>query len=200
MTENNIELEIRSEVISNKFKKLALDLGNRSKINSYHRRLSVMFLGSIDNAKLDLRVRINSKGRAEVVIKKGDYHIHDRLEFSQSIKKNQFLGFVKIFSTLGFDSKVTERENFVFYLNGSVTAVLVKAGSISYLELETMTNNADKNRDKKKLLNIMFELELSPLNQNEFNNLCKRLNINSDWKFNVSSKNIKRLKSLLKKY
>ena len=55
-----------------------------------------MFLGEINKYNFDVRVRTNSKNEAEVVLKR-DFHTHDRIENSQKIERDQFMGIVNFF-------------------------------------------------------------------------------------------------------
>ncbi|KKQ21262.1 MAG: hypothetical protein US33_C0006G0012 [Parcubacteria group bacterium GW2011_GWC1_36_9] len=198
---NNIELELRAEVTPNQFEKLFIDLNKKIKLVSKTKRLSVMFLGKINKYNFDIRVRISSNGKVEIVAKKGDFHTHDRTENSQGITKGQFIGFVKILSLFNFKSKITERENFEFNLGNNTKLVLVKAGLIAYVEIEKMSNveNLDKNRSK--LLNVIRNFRLKLIkNDKEFNELCDRLTKYSDWTFDGSEDHVAKLTSMLDFY
>lgn len=199
--ENNIEVELRAEVSLNQLDGLLNHLKEKNKLISRAKRLSVMFLGDVNQVNFDIRVRISSSGNAELVVKKGNYHVHNRVESSQEIAKDQFIGIVKIFSLFGFQSKITERENFVFDLGDDITMVLVKAGSIAYVEVEKMSNNESTDDIRKRLLKILEDLQLKPIdNGNEFNELCDRLTKYSDWVFGGSTSDIEKLKKMLASY
>lgn len=199
--ENNIELELRAEVSLDQFDVLLSDLKKKQKLLSHTKRLSVMFLGTINQANFDIRVRISSDGKAELVVKKGDYHAHNRVEFSQEIKKDQFIGIVKVFSLFGFKAKVTERENFSFDLGNNTVMVLVKAGSIAYVEIEKMSHEKNINENKAKLLRIIDSFNLKLIdNGDEFNELCDRLTEYCDWIFDGAASHIEKLETMLKSY
>lgn len=198
---NNIELELRAEVTLDKFTKLLTDLNKKTKPLSHTKRLSAMFLGKINKSNFDIRVRINSGGRAELVIKKGDFHTHDRLEASQEITKNQFTGLVKILTLFQFQSKITERENYVFNLKDDITLVLVRTNSIAYVEIEKMSNAKNLKDNKQKLLKIISDYKLKLIKDGaEFNDLCNRLTKFSDWEFDGSKNHFKKLTFLLRSY
>jgi len=199
--ENNIELELRAEVSLDQLDALLSDLKKKQKILSHTKRLSVMFLGVINQVNFDIRVRISSDGKTELVIKKGDYHTHNRIEFFQEIKKDQFIGIVKIFSLFGFQAKVTERENFTFDLGDNTAMVLIKAGSIAYVEIEKMSHekNIDENRDELLRIINSFNLKLID-NGDEFNELCDRLTRYCDWVFDGTASHIEKLEMMLKSY
>ncbi len=199
--ENNIEVELRSEISLNQVDKLLNHLKEKNKLISRTKRLSVMFLGNINQVNFDIRVRINSDGNAELVVKKGDYHAHNRVESSQEITKDQFIGIVKLLSLFEFESKITERENFVFDLGDNITMVLVRADSITYVEIEKISNKKSADDVREKLLRRLRDLHLKPINNDEeFNELCDRLTKYSDRVFGGSINEIKELKKMLRSY
>lgn len=199
--EHNIELELRAEVSLDQFEELLANLNKKSRLLSHTKRLSVMFLGIIGKSDFDIRVRIGSDGKGELVVKKGNYHAHDRVESSQDISKNQFIGIVKIFSLFDFQSKVTERENFIFDLGKGITITLVKAGNIAYVEIEKMSHEKNIDENKFHLMDISKDFGLKLIdNDQEFNELCDRLTKYSDWPFNNSKDDIEKLEAVLKNY
>lgn len=198
--DKNIELELRSELTIDQFKNTFERLKNETKLVSQTKRLSIMFLGKVNKADFDIRLRIDNKKNAELVIKKGFFHAHNRIETSQKINKDQIVGFAKLFSFFGFNSKITERENFVFNIGQGIEIVLVKAGSIAYLEIEKMSSRKDIVKNKKRLLKILEDLKLKPIKKQAFNELCDRLSIYSDIKFNNSQKDFKKLEKILNNY
>jgi len=194
---NNIELELRAELSLEHLDEL---IGKFDKVERT-KRLSVMFLGKIGEAKYDIRIRIDSKNHAEFVVKKGDFHSHDRLEVSQKITKDQFIGMVKIFSLFGFQSKVTERENSIVEIENGIILSFVKAGSISYVEIEKMSNEENLEENKLKLLEIVEKYGLNLIkDETDFNELCGRLTKLSDWSFENSEEQLRKLTSLLESY
>ncbi|KKR83069.1 MAG: hypothetical protein UU28_C0004G0005 [Parcubacteria group bacterium GW2011_GWD2_40_9] len=54
--------------------------------------------------------------------------------------------------------------------------------------------------DKRKLLEILYNLKLKPINKIEFNELCDRLSKHSDWSFDGSKKHFKKLAGMLSAY
>lgn len=198
---NNIELELRAEVSLNQSEKILAELNKKNKLLSHTKRLSVMFLGEINRLNFDIRVRTSSDDKTELVIKRGDFHAHDRIEVSQKISRDQFIGIVKILSLFRFQSKVTERENFVFDLGNDITLVLVKAESIAYVEIEKISHDRNIEKNKAELLSIIENYKLELLkNGEEFNELCNRLTKYSDWMFDGSSRHINKLMAMLKSY
>jgi len=199
--EKNIELEFRAEISLKQFEKLLSNLRIEQKLIRHTKRLSVMFLGAINKTNFDIRVRISSNGESEVVVKKGNYHAHNRVECSQKIEKKQFIGMVKIVSLFGFKSKVSERENFVFDLGNNTSMVLVKAGPIAYVEIEKMSHKSNIRVNKINLLRIAESYGLKLIdNAGNFNELCDRLTRNCDWVFDGTSSHMEKLGMILKDY
>lgn len=196
----NIELELRAEIKNKDFKKILELLKNKGELISETHRLSVMFFGKNGKNVFDIRVRITN-GESEVVIKRGIMHSHDRVETSQAISKNQFMGMVKIFNQLGFDSKVGERETFNFDFGDGVIASLVSAKKISYIELEKMSSKVDidKNNEQLKIIANILGVKIIETSS-EFNDLCDRLDKNVDWNFLGTNSCYKKLETVLKKY
>lgn len=197
---NNIELELRAEIPHDDSEPLLRLLKKNYPLVSHSRRLTMMFIGRLNHSNIDIRTRIDSAGKSELVMKKGQFHSHDRIEISQQIDRGQMLGLVSIFSQFGLTSKVTERENFLFKLGNSVNLVLVRAGKISYVEIEKMSNNKNLDSNKKKLIEILSKYDLKPMNGEEFDELCKRLTKYSDWPFNGTVADFKKLKNLISQY
>ncbi|MBU6390141.1 hypothetical protein KGQ31_01175 [Patescibacteria group bacterium] len=164
------------------------------------RRLSVMFLGTIGGNNYDMRVRTDSSGKSEVVLKKGCFHGHDCEEYSVKISKEQIAPFIQMFSKLGFESKVTERVNEVYELPNGATLVWVKAKHISYIELEKMTDKINKRKDTEKLKIIMDNMEMREINKVQFDNICARLTREVDLVLKPGSADVKKISRMLKPY
>lgn len=198
---NNIELELRAEVSLDQFNQLLNRLNDEAKQISHTKRLSAMFLGKINESSFDLRARISSDGDAEIVLKKGDFHANDRIEISQRILKDQFIGHVKIFLLLEFKSKITERENFVFDMGNEIILSLVKAGEMAYVEIEKMSNPKNIKENELEILEIISNLGLELIDNNDqFYNLCARLDEHCDWEFIGSESHLEQLNSMLASY
>lgn len=198
--QRNIELELRAEVRKEEYNKLLSQLKKEYKLISHTKRLSVMYFGKIGGVPIDIRVRITN-GKAEVVVKKGSLHAHDRIELSQPINRSQFIGMVRLYSLFGFQTEVAERETYNFAMGRGVVFSLVKAGNIAYVEVEKMSGKLEVEKNKQQLLKILDTFKLKPIiRQKEFDKLCKRLSKYSDWSFNGSKRDLMRLRRLLMKY
>ncbi len=201
MERENIELEFRTEVESEKFDSFLNLLQKQSSHHSYVKRLSVMFLGKVSDCNFDIRIRIDSNNKAELVVKKGDFHSHNREENSQSVKgKDQFMGLVKIFSLFGFSSKITERENFDFVISDGLKVTAVRAKNICYLEFEKMSSKESLEKNESQVILFMKSMGLSPIDKRSFDDLCSRLGRDSDIVFSASTPDFLKLESLLKQY
>lgn len=197
----NIELEFRAEVPKRSFWRVLRKLRARGRLISKTKRLSVMYFGKIGKIEIDIRVRITN-GVSEVVIKRGSFHSHNRIEVSQLIDKSQFIGMVKLMTQLGFtDVKVGERETYNFDFGNGIIISLAKADSISYIEIEKMTTDLNQKNDKNELINLAQTLRIDLFeNRKEFIDLCHRLTAACDWRFNGSVEHYRKLEKLLNKY
>lgn len=194
----NIELELRAEILSKDFDTVLSKLKNNGEFISRANRLSVMFFGEYKNEFVDIRIRVTDK-ESEIVVKKGGLHSHNRIELSQKISNDQFMGMVRIISQLGFDSKVGERENWNFKFSDKIIVSLVKAGNLSYLEIEKMTDEINQYKDKKQLLGIAKKIDVKVIEDKKyFDNFCKRLFEAGDWKFNNTKEEYERIEESLR--
>ncbi|MBI3120150.1 MAG: hypothetical protein HYZ08_00885 [Candidatus Kerfeldbacteria bacterium] len=200
MQDTIIELEIRAEVDSRDLEKLKRHLDETGTLDSHTKRLSVMCFGRLGAESIDLRTRITN-GRCEVVVKKGSLGAHDRLEIAQDIASNQWMGFVRIFMQLGFPATIGERETMNYRLPGGVTASLVLAGSVSYIELEKISVRDDVGQHRRDLHAAAKQLGLQLLrSEAEFNALCHHLDETVDWSFSGSDADYIRLEQLFNTY
>jgi len=200
MRRETIELELRAEIHPQNYHNFKKRIESLATLHSHTKRLSVMLFGKTKNRKIDIRVR-TTNGVCEIVIKTGSFGSHDRIEISQGINKEQFVGMVKIFSQLGFAAEVGERETFNYSLPNNITISLVSAGDISYIEIEKMSSRADLDKNKKQLEEISDRLSLKLLqNEKEFNELCKRLSRRIDWPFLGTKKDYLKLSKLFGRY
>lgn len=200
MDEKAIELELRAEILLQNQELLKNRLVEIGTFHSHTKRLSVMYFGSFGAKKLDIRVRITN-GECEVVIKSGSFGSYDRTEVAQKISSAEFLGMVNIFTQFSFAMEVGERETLNYTLPDDITASLVSAGPISYIELEKMSSETDAEKNNKQLKQYADQLGLRLLkSEDEFNALCKRLAEKVDWPFHGTSEEYTRLKDLLNRY
>jgi len=196
MSINNIELELRAEVPVSILKKLQDKVSRVSRV----KRLSVMYFGNVNGHKLDIRVRINND-TAELVIKKGNLHASDRIEYAIPVNKDQFIKFVEVFSLFNFKTEVAEREIYDFDMGRNITLSFMKAGNIAYVEIEKMSSPATITKNYKELLNIAHEWKFNIIKtEKAFNSLCSRLSHSYDWSFSRSKDDFRRLRKLLRKY
>lgn len=198
--EHPIELELRAEIPLSDVETLKERLATAGDLHSHTKRLSVMYFGDMGQKKVDIRVRITNR-ESEVVAKFGSFGDHDRVEIAQPISLNQFIGFVKMFSQFGFESKVGERETFNYALPDDILASLVFTDGVVYLEIEKMSWPEQLEKNKQQLEKIADKLGVTLLrSEDEFDMLCKRLNESVDWPFNGLANDYKRLKEDLKRY
>jgi len=198
MNDKMIELELRAEISPDVVENIKRRLRKLGNPGSHTKRFSVMYFGMMDKKNIDIRVRVTN-GDCEVVIKVGSYGAPDRIEITQLISMEQFIGFVKIFSQFGFTAKVGERETYNYLFPNDITISLVIAGTIAYIELEKMSFPQDVNNNTNELKIIASQLNLNLLNsERQFDELCKRLDEKIDRSFSGSMKDYKIIKKILK--
>ncbi len=182
----NKEIELRAEVSLEKLKDIEDKFSTLSLV-SLNERLSVIFLGNVNDKNVDIRIRVDSQKHAELILKIGDFHSHDRTEITQKIQPDQFMGLVNIFSKFGFSVKVMRRKTKrLFSKSEGYEVALVDAGKIAYVEIEKVIDTNDEviiNQEKNNLEKIMQNANLIPINKKQFDNLCDRLTKEVDWVF-----------------
>jgi adenylate cyclase class IV len=194
----NIELEIRAIIKKEEFDAIFKKLTKTGKLVSKTNRLSIMFYGTCGKNSFDTKVRITD-GKSEVVIKKGDFHAHDRTEYSQDIANSEFLNMVRIFSQFGFGAKVYERLTYNIQFPGDIMLSLAKAGNYSYLEIEKMTDKKSQGADKIILENIAKDLGVTLIKDGKaYYDFCDMLTEKVDWSFSGSKKDFLKLEKCLK--
>ena len=200
--EKNIELEIRAEISKEEFQSLFNQLKRKYRLVEEKDRMSVMFFGSMNEDRMDVRVRITN-GKAEVVAKKGDFHEHNRIEVAQDITPDQFIGLVKLVSLFNFEVnvKVGPRKSVDFNLGDGIIFSLADAGGkYFYIEIEKMTNREEEENDRNELDKIAKDLGLKIIGKEEFHDLCKRLDVEVDWEFLGKEEDYERLKKELNEH
>lgn len=196
----NIELELRAEVNLRQREKLISYLRARRVPFVRTRRLSVLFFGKTNGHEIDIRVRITN-GQAEVVIKKGGFHAHDRMELTQPIATEQFLGMVWLFEQLFTRIKVAERETVNYQLGRGMTIAVVRAGHIVYVELEKITDRGYYRRDYRRLTELAEKFGLTIIHSRRaFNELCDRLTTQVDWTFRPTARYHTKLARIFRRY
>lgn len=200
MYEHHIELELRAELSIEAKPTILQKLAELGTLHSETKRLSVMLFGTVNDTKLDIRIRVTN-GKCEVVSKAGDFGSHNRTEVSQSIEPEQFTGMVKLLSQFKFLTKVGERETKNYSLPNNITASVVSAGNICYVELEKLSTSDTESANKLLLEHIAEQLNITLIRtEDEFEALCKRLNDTVDWFFHYSDTDYQRLESALQNY
>jgi hypothetical protein len=195
-----IELELRAEISPENIPKIQEALTQLGQPQDLTKRLSVMMFGQVNNTPLDIRIRVTN-GKCEVVSKAGVFGSHNRTEAAAKILPNEFLSMVKVFSQLDFESKIGEREQQDFALPNGVTATIVKAQHLAYLELEKLSSLEHESSDLKLLEDLGKQLGLNFIaTEDEFQELISRLNTEVDWQFSHTTEDYTRLESLLDTY
>jgi hypothetical protein len=198
--ENNIELELRAEVKPDQYDRVHALLVTQGSPHSQTKRLSAMFFGVVQANTHDIRVRCTN-GSCEVVMKTGtSFNAHDRVEVSQNIQPDQFVGLAKMFAQFQFESKVGARETLNFNFPGGILASLVRAGGFTYLELEKMASQNSAEPIRQELAALLETFSLKAFTSETYSTFCNTLTGQVDWTFTGSPSDIQRLEVELAQY
>ncbi len=181
----NIELELRAPIPKKDFARVKNLVVKMGKTKDEQERLSLIFFGTMNGSKIDLRIRIDKKHKAQIVLKKGEFHAHNRIEKEILIEPKTFMPFAEMFGSLGLSGKIMERTTLRVQHKDKIEIALVSSGGISYLEVERICTKEQVEIYKKKLLEILNFLSLKPiLNKRDFDILCNTLSTETDTTFN----------------
>lgn len=199
-----IELEVRAELAANEIERVRATLKELSfRATKQTRRTMLMSFGQVGRIteddemnggfqETDIRCRITD-GHAEIVVKLGGVHAHDRREISTLVSPAALAQFARVIGSLNMFHKVGSRitENFV---REDITAAIVSSRSgLAYLELEKISDEEHADQDREELLKLADELEVSLLKDREtFMELCTRLTEQDDWRFDGSEEAVER--------
>lgn len=140
----------------------------------------------------DIRCRITN-GSAEVVVKLGGVHAHDRKEISTPIPPAMLPCFARVIGATNMFHKVGSRttENFV---RGSISAAIVSARSgLSYVELEKISDEAHAEADRLEVEALAQALGIALLDTREaYIAFCTRLTEQDDWTFRGTEEEVSR--------
>jgi uncharacterized protein YjbK len=194
----NIELELRAIIKEEDFSEILKKLKSRGKLVSKTNRLTVAFYGMCEKNNFAISVRITD-GKSEVVIKKGDFHAHNRTEYSQKITNNKFIKMTRIFSQLDFYGKVFDRTTYNYRFPNSIMVSLVTVSDYSYIEIEKMTNKKNEKKVRLELTEIADELGLKIIDTKKaYYDYCNMLTEKVDWRFFGTKKDFAKLERILK--
>ena len=197
-----IELEVRAEIQAREREEVAARLIQAGFIiqNVAHRTMLMSFgrIGRIaededrGTAETDIRCRITN-GEAEVVVKIGGVHAHDRKEMSTPIQPAMLPAFARVIGALNMFHKVGSRVT-TNYARERITASIVSSPSgLAYLELEKMSDETHAENDRKELTALAETLGVTLLADREaFMDFCTRLTKCDDWPFQGSESEIER--------
>lgn len=202
-----IELEVRGELHTADKDRVRANLLEQGfvKKDETHRTMLMSFgmIGRIpedeDYAKqnqqpqeTDIRCRITN-GQAEVVVKLGGVHAHNRREISTPVSPEVLGQFARVIGSLNMLHKVGSRttENFV---KDAITASIVSSKSgLAYLELEKISDETHAEQDKQELIALAQSLQVDLWHDREaFIKFCTRLTNQDDWRFYGTEEDVKR--------
>ncbi len=198
-----IELELRGELTSSQIDHVRESLLKQgfTKKNETHRTMLMSFgiIGRIVEdtdittpQETDIRCRMTN-GQAEVVVKLGGVHAHDRHEISTPVSQETLAQFARVIGSLNMLHKVGSRftQNFV---RDDITASIVSSRSgLAYLELEKMSDELHLEKDEQELNELAKTLDIHLWPDREaFIEFCTRLTNQDDWRFYGTEEDVER--------
>ena len=203
-----IELELRAELRPNQCDAVAAALVREGfLVRETARRTMLMSFGRIGRiaededqgvSETDIRCRITN-GNAEVVVKIGGVHAHDRKEISTPISAEALPAFARVIAALNMCHKVGSRTTHN-YVRGEIIASIVSSPSgLAYLELEKMSDEAHAEQDRNELTALAELLGVTLMPGREaFIDFCNRLTQQDDWRFQGSEEDVTRFMQEIK--
>lgn len=198
----NIELEFRARVLFEDYQKTKKYLEQNGVLKSQTQRLSIMTFNKIDGNEIDIRVRITN-GESEIVLKKGNFESHNRIEISQVLNKDQFMGMVKIISIIGSGLiKVGEQHTLNYDFGNDIIVSLITSGKVVYLEFEKISSDENIDQNTQEIMSHISKMGVQIIkNRKEFLELCEsRLRNGNDWIFENHEEDYLRLEQVFKRY
>ena len=146
----------------------------------------------IPDQETDIRCRITN-GQAEIVVKLGGVHAHNRQEISIPISPDQLGDFARVVGAFNMLHKVGSRttENFV---RGEVTvSIIFNKSGLTYIELEKMSDEIRAETDREELTQLAHELGITLWPGREaFMEFCTRVTEQDDWLFHGRNEDVQR--------
>lgn len=165
---NNIEVEIRSFISEEQYEKLLIFFKKEAKkfIEDYHET-------HYFDTKEDFRI-YKTNTHTILLLKKGKIHDDTREETELKLPKEDFEKTEKLFLDLGFKIKVKwYRKRFEFDWQEIKVCLDYTKGYGYIIELEIMTNKAEKEKALSILQNKIAELKINPTSKEEFSEKFK---------------------------
>lgn len=199
-----IELELRGELRPTEvahIRSLLLEAGFKHRDTT--KRTMLMSFGRIgriaeDNdanmpdQETDIRCRITN-GQAEIVVKLGGVHAHNRQEISIPISSNQLGDFARVVGAFNMLHKVGSRTTKNFVRGEVVVSIIFNKSGLTYIELEKMSDETRAEVDRQELTQLAHELGITLWPGREaFMEFCTRVTKQDDWLFHGSIKDVQR--------
>jgi len=206
----NIELEFIGDITEERHKELKEYFEKNAEFKEKKIRLSLRYfrgnkipkdINEIKNEELDLRLRITNK-KPELAIKYGLFTgIHARKEILIPIDPKYLEDYVESLSLLGWSTVVVYATETYVYKFKDVELSLIYIQDYGYnFEAEILTQEENIKEDKTKIISLLKELKLKPLDENGLKQQCNKLNNKKELQFDFRKQTYSELKNRFKEF
>ncbi len=164
MKDFNTEVEVRSFITKEDFERFFVFFKENAKFLKEDYQETFYF-----NTKEDLRIQKNNFF-SKIWMKKGKIHDKHREEIEIKFDRNDFDKIERLFLSLGLEIEIKWFRNRHEFLWNDITVCLDFTKGYGYIiELEKITNEKEKEKEYKKLLEKLNSLDIKITSQEEFN-------------------------------
>lgn len=139
--------------------------------------------GGAPDQETDIRCRITN-GQAEVVVKIGNLHAHNRQEISTAVSIEQLATFARVVGAFNMLHKVGSRTTENFVRNDITASIISSKSGLMFIELEKISNEDHAQADRQELTRLAHHLGVTLWPGREaFMEFCGRITEQDDWMF-----------------
>ena len=200
MMKKNIEVELRGPLDKNFYKSFLDYLDNNGEFIDNKDRFLIdysTFLEGVSGRKSDIRTRITD-GKIELIVKKGKFGGHSRLESSVFIEGNDIKNALTFMSLLGYKKGITAFKKIIKYNIDGIEITIHEMKNCEnpreihsrFFEAEIMTDEESKEEAIKKISKFLKELELSVFKEGDWYEYVRKLNKEANGVFDYEKDNL----------
>lgn len=161
------------------------DTAKRTMLMSFGRvgRIAEDNHDNMPDQETDIRCRITN-GQAEIVVKLGNLHAHNRQEVSTTVSVEELANFARVVGTFNMLHKVGSRTTENFVRNEIVASIISSKSGLMFIELEKISDEDHAQVDRQELTRLAHHLGVTLWPGREaFMEFCTRITEQDDWMF-----------------
>jgi adenylate cyclase class IV len=140
----------------------------------------------------DIRCRITN-GEAEVVVKLGGLHTHNRQEISTLVSLEELANFARVVGAFNMLHKVGSRTTENFVRNDIVASIISSKSGLMFIELEKISDEDHAQADRQELTRLAHQLGVTLWPGREaFMEFCGRITQQDDWMFHGKEEEVQK--------